>query len=121
MSESIEVGEYIKTPYHKIEKINKITKEDGWTCVTTDKSSYELQWLKNNKVKHSKNIINLIEAGDYVNKRLVLQEDYKNKNVCWLIPISDTKANTNIMWYGYEDIKTICTKEQLKAIEYNVN
>ena len=22
-----------------------------------------------------------------------------------LIPFSDTKANTNIMWYGYEDIK----------------
>lgn len=76
---------------------------------------------RDNIVKHSKNIIDLIEVGDYVNKRLLLQVDYKNKNVCLLIPTSDTKANTNIMWYGYEDIKTIWTKEQLRTIEYNIN
>lgn len=51
----IEVGEYIRTSYHKIEKIKKIKQEDGWICVTTDKNAYELEWLKTNKVKHSKN------------------------------------------------------------------
>lgn len=66
--------------------------------------------------KHSKNLINLIEAGDIVNGRLVLQVDYKKQNVCLLIPLTDTKANTNIMWYGYEDIRTILTHEQ-----YNQN
>ena len=116
----IKVGEYIRTPYNKIEKVIKITKENGWTCVTTNKDAYELQWLKNNKVKHSKNIIDLIEVGDIVNGRLVLQVDYKKQNVCLLIPLTDTKANTNIMWYGYEDIKTILTHEQYNANCYKV-
>jgi hypothetical protein len=55
-----------------------------------------------------------------VNGRLVLQVDYKNKNICLLIPLTDTLANTNIMWYGYEDIKTIVTHEQFSSIEYKV-
>lgn len=70
--------------------------------------------------KHSKNIIDLVEVGDYVNGRLVLQVDYKNKNVCLLIPLTDTLANTNIMWYGYEDIKKVVTHEQMASIEYKV-
>jgi len=71
-------------------------------------------------VKHSPNIIDLIQEGDYVNGRLVLQVDYKNKNVCLLIPFTDTQANTNIMWYGFEDIKSIVTKEQFAQMEYKV-
>ena len=71
-------------------------------------------------VNHSKNIIDLIKIGDYVNGRLVLQVDYKNKNVCLLIPFTDTKANTNIMWYGYEDIRTVVTKEQFNQNSYKV-
>lgn len=116
----IEVGEYIRTPYHKIEKIKKIKQEDGWICVITDKNAYELEWLKTDKVNHSKNIIDLIEVGDYVNGRLVLQTDCKTQNVCLLIPFTDTKVNTNIMWYGYEDIETILTKEQYQANCYTV-
>lgn len=61
-----------------------------------------------------------IKEGDYVNGRLVLQVDYKNKNVCLLIPFTDTQANTNIMWYGYEDIKSILTKEQYEKYCYKV-
>lgn len=71
-------------------------------------------------VKHSKNIIDLIKVGDFVNGRLVLQVDYKNKNVCLLIPFTDTTANTNIMWYGYEDIKSILTKEQYEQNVFKV-
>lgn len=71
-------------------------------------------------VKHNKIISEVVEVGDYVNGRLVLQVDYKNKNVCLLMPLTDTLANTNIMLYGYEDIKTIVTHEQMQSIEYKV-
>ena len=71
-------------------------------------------------IKHSPNIIDLIEVGDYVNGRLVLAVDYKRQNICLLIPLTDTKANTNIMWYGYEEIKTILTHELYKANAYKV-
>lgn len=66
------------------------------------------------------NLIDLLEVGDYVNGRLVLAIDYEKQNICLLIPLTDTKANTNIMWYGYEDIKTILTHEQFEANAYKV-
>ena len=71
-----------------------------------------------NITKHSANITDLIEVGDYVNGRLVLAVDYKRQNICLLIPLTDTKANTNIMWYGYEEIKTILTHELYESNAY---
>lgn len=82
---------------------------------------YDTDWFDSSAVENfSNDIIDLIEVGDYVNGRLVLQVDYKNKNVCLLIPFTDTQANTNICWYGYEDIKSIVTKEQFENISYKV-
>lgn len=118
--EEIRVNDYIRTPYNTIEKIIKVEENKDYIGVKTDRSYYIFSWLKTHEVKHSSNIIDLIEVGDYVNGRLVLQVDYKNKNVCLLIPLTDTKANTNIMWYGYEDIKTIVTKEQFALAEYRL-
>lgn len=109
MEDEYKVGEYYRT---KNGEILKIVGLDEYSFLV-DKFYYQI-------VKHNKNIIYLIEPGDYVNGRLVLQVDYKNKNVCLLIPLTDTLANTNIMWYGYEDIKTIVTHEQMQSIEYKV-
>lgn len=117
----ININEYVRTEKGSIgkfksygiddvdEKIVYFKNNKGTTCVD-----------ENEIVKHSPNIIDLIEVGDYVNGRLVLQVDYKNKNVCLLIPLTDTLANTNIMWYGYEDIKTVVTHEQISNIEYRL-
>lgn len=109
----IKVGEYIRTPYNKIEKVIKITKENGWTCVTTNKDAYELQWLKNNKVKHSKNIIDLIEVEDIVNGFCVTEigdssvfVDANYDDVCGEIYKTD--------------IQTILTHEQYNANCYKV-
>lgn len=122
----IEVNEYVRNEDGYIWQIKKIkdldnifidedgkVKEIAGETVFGDDIIVEI-------TKHSKNIIDLVEVGDYVNGRLVLQVDYKNKNVCLLIPLTDTLANTNIMWYGYEDIKTIITREQFESIEYKV-
>ena len=68
----------------------------------------------------SDNLIDLLEVGDYVNGRVVVAVDYNKQNICLLIPLTDTKANTNIMWYGYEDIRTILTHEQFEANCYKV-
>ena len=103
----IEIGEYIRTPYHKIEKIKKIKQEDGWICVTTDKNAYELEWLKTNKVKHSKNIIDLVESGDYVNGIPIEDiEEIDNKKVFY-------SNGEMIAWTNRDKgIETILTKEQ---------
>ena len=111
----IEVGDFVRTDTGKIDKVinNNYYMPQYIVC---EKGIVD----KENIVKHSKNIIDLIEVGDYVNGRLVLQTDCKTQNVCLLIPFTDTKANTNIMWYGYEDIETILTKEQYMQNCYTV-
>ena len=63
----------------------------------------------NNFIKHSKNIIDLIEVGDYVNG---LRVEY----------ITNEAIFTSGLAHGilFEDIRTIVTKEQIASIEYKV-
>lgn len=125
---SIEIGEYGRTNLGKIFVFAWLEYEQGKidkrkVLLGNEKTfKNDFYYFEKNEtiVKHSKNIIDLIEKNDYVNGRLVLEVDYKNKNICLLIPFTDTKANTNIMWYGYENIKSIVTKEQFSNVEYKV-
>ena len=111
----IKVGEYVRTKLGKIDKVknNNYYMQQYIEC---EKGLY----LRVNITKHSANITVLIEVGDCVNGRLVLAVDYKRQNICLLIPFTDTKASTNIMWYGYEEIKAILTHEQFEANAYKV-
>ncbi len=80
-----------------------------------DGSSYS---LSNKKVKHSKNIIDLIEIGDYVN-------GYRIDNIVngvlvnKVVGIDKSGTFTPIAQYK-EDIKTILTKEQFEQNSYKV-
>lgn len=112
------VGEYIRTPYHSIEKIKRISKENGWTCITTDRDAYELKWLKNNKVKHSKNIIDLVKVGDFVNGHLVVNL-YLKGTTKYIKLDNAYKDGKGIRTYE-EDIKSIVTHEQFESMEYKV-
>lgn len=62
-------------------------------------------------IKHSKNIIDLIEVGDYVNGKYVseIKEYEDGKTLIVLIGITME-----------DDIKTILTKEQMEANQYYV-
>ena len=118
--EEIKVGEYVRTKKQGICKIDHINEKapvnkywvnpdcDGWcTCVKTT-----------NILKHSFNIIDLIEVGDYVNGVEVI-ETYLFGEQKRLVMLSD-------MEYGYgnemfeEHIKTILTKESYKDNCYEV-
>lgn len=116
MSE-IEVGEYVRTKTGEIHKIKTVETryiefEDGFGVPVELK-----EYIK----KHSKNIIDLIEVGDYVNGRKVKHiamfegfPDYPKLifvDETHLIP-DDTCEN--------EDIKTILTKENYMANCYKV-
>ena len=72
-------------------------------------------------LKHSFNIIDLIEEGDYVNGYKVLDIDFKNEMICLLMPFDEeNKSKYNIVWNTKYFIKSIVTKEQFKAREYEV-
>lgn len=82
-----------------------------------------MNWLLNNNVKHSKNIIDLIEVGDYVNGQEVVtvygyDEDGNDRDDKGIIEVDDDYA------YGVylEDINivSIVTKEQFASMEYRL-
>ena len=73
----IEIGEYVRTKKGEIMKVTSIPVEvDGKITYQTDKGWVELEC---DIVKHSENIIDLIEEGDFVNKELVYQCNNKEK------------------------------------------
>lgn len=135
MENKIEVEEYIRT-YEGI--IGKILEDEdigknGVYIDTTFLDDYadETNFVKYEDIKkHSSNIIDLIEVGDYVNgykildiadsiyknsKRILIYRNEKEKYEKWIyIQEYDGKIHTQ------DDIKSIVTKEQFKIVEYEV-
>ena len=87
----------------KLEKIDDI-------CIT-DKGAVD----KNNIIKSSPNIIDLIEVGDYVNGCLV--SEIKDK---WLILNYADIETYEQLERKNENIKSIVTHEQFESMEYKL-
>lgn len=112
--EEIEVGEYVRTKTGKLDKV-------------INNNYYMTQYIgcekglvaKANIVKHSKNIIDLIEVGDYVN-------GYKIDEITdWGVLVHKAnginKSGFSIPVAQYrEDIETILTHEQYEQNCYKV-
>ena len=117
--EEIKVGDFVRTKYGYIAKITeidnyiwfnqKINKESGMAVYELSKVEFE-----NLVVKHSLNIIDLIEEGDYVNGYRV--EDVLES----FVNIATGSNYFQAPSINEEDIKSIVTKEQFNAIEYKV-
>jgi len=116
--EDIKVGEYVRTKKGYIAQIteidkyiwfnNKINKESGIPVYELSKVEFE-----NLVTKHSPNIIDLIEVGDYVNGPYVEGFIEKNKFQNKLIITEAGMIDNN-------DIKSIVTKEMFSSVEYRV-
>ena len=104
---NLKVGEYIKTNTGKIEKITGIYINDRF--IDTDKEVC-VDFVE--IAKHSKNIINLIKIGDYINGHLVVdivKNIYNQKIVITEVDGKDGAIRHN---YLEKSIKEILTKEQ---------
>lgn len=108
----IEVNEYVRT---KNGKIDKVINSNFYMSiyVECEKGLYLIE----NIVKHSKQLIDLIEAGDYVNGMEVL-DIHKPRDLWEPIEIRVDSRYTNFILA--EDIKTILTKERYMANCYKV-
>ncbi len=124
--EKFEVGEYVKTKNGEIAKIIEIAKSvTNKIIYCTDKditiNKVTINCLSNDDladiVKHSKNIIDLIEVGDYVNGYEVLDKYLFNGEK----PVLETDGEeTNCKCLCNSDIKSIVTKEQFESVEYKI-
>ena len=102
MEDKIEVGEYVRTDNGEIHRVIDI--EKGSIKI---KSQYN-EWIGLCCIaNHSKQLIDLIECGDYVNGELITDK--------WDTRISSIRSN-----FSEEDIKTILTKESYMANCYKV-
>ncbi len=108
MNDKIEVGEYVRTNLGSIGKVTKI--EDG-------KFLYENKCLIcfiSNVVKHSKNIIDLIEVGD-----IVILEDEFDKNIYYMYDESFVEATKQDIKEG-ETLRSILSREEFEERKYNI-
>lgn len=109
----LEVGMYVKTEYgiSKIEKIKEDQIHKTIWC-TVDKAQYHSFLVRKQEIlKASHNIIDLIEVGDYVNGLLVQSNDYNFDKPIKIF---------SYLRFGKEDIKSIVTKEQFESCMYKV-
>ena len=119
MNNEIEVGEFVRTKDGYIGKVGKINYDDR------EKTNYYIcekdnvmasGYLENIKT-HSKNKIDIVECGDYVNGWKVLAKTKIKNNemqVCILTGFEDEHWIT----INNETLKTILTKESFKEREY---
>lgn len=114
----IEVGEFVRTKSNGIKKVdiifeNKTVNRYGYETG----SDWDGKWYSYIKttdiVKHSKQLIDLIEEGDYVNGERVeniLQVSHKHNSII----VNDEEEITE------EEIKTILTHEQYEKNCYRL-
>lgn len=118
--EEIKVGEYVRTVDGYIDKVTEISQNyillSGKISITEYGES-RIFVKKNQIIKHFKNIIDLIEEGDYVNGEKVINAD--NYDGIYTIEWEYGNVYTTEI-INDKFIKSIVTKEQFKNIEYRL-
>ena len=114
----IEVGDYVRDKDGEIHKIIEINNpnDELWTYY---KFENNMGNYKETIIKHSKNIIDLIEVGDYVNgyKVIGVTLDPAPSGKC--VDIDCDKPSYESYLFE-EQIYSIVTKEQFASMEYKV-
>lgn len=121
----IQVGEYIRTYGGYLKKIISIIKKENGLVYKTDNHQF-VDYITKEYIKaHSFNLIDLIEAGDYVNGIEVEVIGYDNNENGELVEtLGVAYVDDDVAWRtelkDISHIYTIVTKEQFKSMEYEV-
>lgn len=115
--ENIEVGEWVRS---KIGSIGKVTKIEDGKFLYEDKS---LITFIDNVVKHSKNIIDLIEVGDVIEYQVNSLSELKVGRVKKYRDARNSKEYLGVEGFDITKIyiKSILTHEQYKQNCYKVS
>ena len=126
----MKVGEYVRTEYGVITKIDKIVNFEQENQKPYLNFKNMLVWTENDNnvagsrgiiVKSSPQIIDLIELGDYVNGHLVKNRRTScNENLGGNPKQIDIGENEDYIWISESQIKSIVTKEQFSQMEYRI-
>jgi len=125
--EEIKVGEYVRSSVNgeisKVLEVSDLLEEPNVKYYRTGKFTGFCS-TENYNVKHSPNIIDLIEKGDYVNGTEVVtvygyDEDGNDKDELGIIEVVGEEAY-GIYLTDIKKIKDIVTKEQFNQMKYIV-
>ena len=116
---------YVRTDKGEIAKVTSVAKETlGETLGANEYRSIGFcntePYVYGNIVKHSKQLIDLIECGDFVNGYKVISVDYDVMNDTTECIELDLNSNYQYNFISIRQIKTILTKEQMEANCYKV-
>lgn len=116
----IKVGEYIRTEDGCIGKVSKILETDieeiYYCCDTSITGGYEADITK-----HSHNIIDLVEVGDYVNGKCVFATENRINDSGEKVVLAENYDEwTDDGVISNKDIETILTHELYEANCYKV-
>lgn len=112
----LEVGMYVRlvNDVEDIVVINKIANVFETTILTeNDGSIYQGEYTKENVVKASYDIIDILEVGDYVNGKKIY-------SLGLTIGILNTINFEDGTFTIAEDIKSVITHEQIEQMEYRI-
>lgn len=129
MSNKIEIGEYIRTKEGYIGILIAINKQDyNYLVIDTsrrvrnDEYPATYLYLKNEDIlKHSKNITDLIEEGDYVNGYKVIESkksNIRNNGILILVYRNHQYEQWEIIFEN--EVKSILTHKQFETHSYKV-
>lgn len=111
----IEVGEYVRT---KNGKIDIVINDDYYMSLYIECKNGLVEIF--NIIKHSKNIIDIIEVGDYVNGHRVvdIMEDIKTGEIHLEMTSDYTNKELEDCTIYNKNIKSIVAKEKFERAEY---
>ena len=112
----IEVNEYVRTKNGVIDKIDALYGMIENTVHLENQKWFDIK----NIVNHSKQLIDLVEVGDYVNGHLVVEISKNAYNQKIVITEVDGKDGAIRHHYLERSIKNVVTHEQFESIEYKV-
>ena len=118
MENEIKINEYVRTKRGIIDKVDAL-----YEMIENTVHLVNQKWFNtNNIVKHSPNLIDIIEVGDYVNESEVLDimEDMKTGEVHLEMTMNYTNEELGDCTIYNKDIKTVVTKEIMESISYKV-
>ena len=131
IEEEIKIGEYVRTIDGKIAIFDRYSSREEKSLYKSPFNCFiklqgrktPLQCDNGYIVKHSPNLTDLIEEGDYVNGKKVVELDFEDETIL-VLPIytSDELFNAIEHYVHLEHfkIKTIVTHEQFESASYEV-
>lgn len=121
MNKELNIGDYVRTKKGIIGKIVKeepfmdtilifLDNKQGNVTLQNKDGVFKVNH-KEDVIKSSPNIINLIQVGDYINGCIVINNKDETIQIIQLIIPFDLKE---------KDIKSVVTKEQFESMEYKI-